>query len=332
MRSMILFFILPAIALVALGCDESFSPKQEFEEQYVLQCFISVYGSGVNPATVTAVLARTYDVNGVDPTINTNDPGIAGAEISVVVNQKLYYLQGAQRVSPDTSRYRNRQWIYTKTVPAVVGDAAVSLTARLPNGKTLSARTTIPGGRNFTSNYDFVGGLYPRVNPQPGKPNWTISWDNYSDVDVHLFVPRLTIAYTKLVQGVEIPGRVTVPSQYVSSPGGTIAIYPSLSTQKQCSFDFAALDSAMAQISAGDSDKIKFGVHSAKLEVIEYDLALSKYFSSINGSLDQFSIRTDESVYSNVGGGIGILGSSMTHWWEFPFDERYVRLYGYRYR
>ena len=329
---MIQFFILPAIAVLALGCDESFNPKEEFQEQYVLQCFVQVYGSGGYPVSVTAVLARTYDVNGFDPATNTNDPVIAGAEVALTINQKSYYLLGAMRANPDSSRYRTQQWIYTNTVPYVMPDAAISLTAKLPNGRMLSAQTAVPSARNFTSNYEFAAGLYPRVNRQPGKPNWIISWENYNDLEVHLFFPRLTITYTQLVQGSEITGTVMVPSQYAPSPSGPIAIYPSVSTEEQCSFEFAAIDSAMAHISAGDSDKVKFGVHSAKLEVIEYDLPLSKYFSSINGSLDQFSIRTEESVYSNVGGGIGILGSSITHWWEFSFDERYVRLYGYRFR
>ena len=211
-------------------------------------------------------------------------------------------------------------------------DAAVSLIAKLPNGTTLSARTTVPSGRGFTSNYDFSAGLNPHVNRQPGKPNWTISWENYNDIEVHLFFPSLTITYTKLVQGNEITGTVTVPSQYASSPSGPIPIYPSVTTQKQCSFEFAAIDSAMAQISAGDSNKANYGLHSATLSVLEYDLPLSKYFSSINGSLDQFSVRTEESVYSNVSGGIGILGSSITQVWEFTFDARYVGFFGYRFR
>ena len=163
-------------------------------------------------------------------------------------------------------------------------------------------------------------------------PNWVIDWDNPDDVEVHIFVPRLSITYTKTVGENEITGTVTVPSRFISTPGGTIPYYPSLTTQKQCTFEFAALDSAMAQISAGDSVKSLYAVHSATLEVIEYDTPLSKYFSSINGSLDQYSIRTDESVYSNVSGGIGIVGTYTTNWVTYFFDQRYVQRFGYRYR
>jgi hypothetical protein len=332
MRRLIRSFMLPVIALVGFGCDESFSPKVEYEQRYVLQCFVQVQVPNLAPITVTAVLAHTYDVNGVDPTSNTTDPAIAGAEVSLTVNQKSYYLLGAQRPSRDTSRYPGKQWYYTTSVPYIMPDNVVTVTAKLPNGKTLNAQTTLPSSRPFSSNYDFASGLTRPFNLQPGKPNWSISWDNNMDIEVHLFVPRLTIAYAKLVGSGEVWSSVTVPSKYVSSQGRVIPVYPSVSSEKQCSFEFAALDSAMASISAGDSVKSRYGTHSARLEVIEYDLPLSKYYSSINGSLDQFSIRTEQSVYSNVGGGIGILGSSVIHWVDYTFDERYLQRFGYRIR
>jgi len=330
LRTLVRVSALLSLVLFGSGCDESFNPKTAMEEQYVLQCFVR--GGDGAPATVTAVLARTYDVNGFDPATNTVDPAIAGAEVKLTIDQKPYYLLGALRPSLDTDRYATRQWVYTNTVPPPKLDAAVVLSARLPNGKTLSAQTNVPRGRNFSNNYVFAAGITTHMNLEPGKPNWTVSWDNYDDTEVHLFVPRLTITYTKAEGGDETFGTVSVPLKYVSSGSGTIPIYPSLTTQKQCSFEFAALDSAMAQISGGDPDKKKFGVHAVLLEVIEYDLPLSKYFASINGSLDQYSIRTDESVFSNVGGGIGIVGSFIIHKIQFDLDPRYVYFYNYRYR
>jgi hypothetical protein len=331
MKNLVRISILAALVLIGSGCDETFNPKTEFEEQYVLQCFVES-GAFSASASVTAVLARTYDVDGFDPATNTIDPVIAGAEVTLTVNDKPSYLVGVLRASPDTGRYHAKQWVYTGTIPSVKPDAVVSILARLPNGKTLSARTTIPSRRNFTSNYEFAAGLTSPYNRLPGEPSWTVGWDNTDDIEVHLFVPRLTVAYTKWVGQDEITGSVTVPLQYITSSGVRVPIYPSISSRKQCSFEFDALDSAMALISAGEPNKNLYGVHSAKLEVLEYDLPLSKYYSSINGSLDQYSIRTDQSVYSNVGGGIGILGSSILQWKEFTFDERYVARFGYRFR
>jgi hypothetical protein len=323
--------MLAALAFVVLGCDESFSPKAEFHEQYVLQCFMQGDNSRA-PAPMTVVLAKTYDVDGYDPSVNDDDPSIAGAEIMLTYESKNYYLNGTKRASRDTSRYHTQQWVYLSAIPSPRPDALVKLTARLPNGKTLSGQTTVPRARNIASNYEFAAGLTGRFNFAPGKPNWVLSWENYDETEVHLFVPKLTIQYTKLEGEVETSGTVTVASKYVSSSGGIIPAYPALTTEKSCTFEFAALDSAMAQISGGDPQKWKYGTHLVLLELIEYDTPLTKYFSSINGSLDQYSIRTDESVFSNVGGGIGIVGSYMVHKIMFLFDERYVANFGYRLR
>ena len=63
----------------------------------------------------------------------------------------------------------------------------------------------------------------------------------------------------------------------------------------------------------------------------EFDFPLSRYYASVNGSLDRYSVRTDESVYSNIDGGIGIFGSTMSSEYSFPVDKKYVESFGYKY-
>ena len=331
MKSRLLFLILLCVGAYGPGCDESFSPKATFEDRYVLQCFVE--GRADNSLElVTALLAKTYDVDGFDPSANTNDPAIAGAEVSMTIDGQSYILQEGVRPSPESYQYGTEQRYYSCIAKAPPPAAHVGIVAKLPSGQTLSAKTVIPGGRPFTSSYEFGAGLTTHLKLQPGKPNWTIEWENYNDTEAHLFFPRLRILYTKMVGGEEQYGSVPVPLRYVSGSNGPIPVYPSYSTNKSCSFEFSAIDSAMAQLSAGDPDKGNYGVHAAVLEVIEYDLPLSKYFSSVNGSLDQFSIRTDQVVFSNVGGGIGIMGSFVVHRVQYDFDARYVLSCGYRYR
>lgn len=331
MSSPIRFLTSLIVAVLVVGCDRSFNPKAEFKEQYVLQCFVQGADYGA-PTSVTAVIARTYDVDGFNPSVNTNDPSISGAEVSLTFDQKNYYLSGVLRPNPDTSRYGTRQWVYTSTVPAPRPDVAFKVTAKLPNGKILTGQTTVPRGRNIVSSYDFPAGLTAHFSRDPERPNWTLSWANQDVTDAHLFVPRLTIAYTKLIGNDELTGIVTVPLNYIPSSRGIIPVYPAMTTAMSCSFEFPALDSAMAQISGNDPNKLSYGTHMALLEIIEYDTPLTKYFSSINGSLDQYSIRTDESVYSNIDGGIGIVGSYVVYKAYFHLDERYVAYFGYRYR
>lgn len=318
------------LSLLFVDCEESLNPKTEFKEQYVLQCLV---GGGFDEHLImqTALLARAYDVDGVDPLVNTTDPAVAGAEITLKVNGKQYFMREGFRPSVDSTRYGPRQRYYYIVMPAPKQFSDVSVVAKLPSGRMLTAQTTVPGSRYITSSLEFPKGLTSHINLQPGIRNWTIDWEDYEESWGHLFFPSLRIVY--VIEGdVGVERSVLVPSRYVSGPNGYVPAYPSYSTHKFCLFDLSAIDSTMAQISAGDPDKSKYLVHAAMFEVMEYDTPLSKYFSSVSGSLDQFSIRVDQMVYSNVGGGIGVVGSYFKSWRQFDFNVSYVKSFGYQYR
>ena len=64
--------------------------------------------------------------------------------------------------------------------------------------------------------------------------------------------------------------------------------------------------------------------------MIECDQALSRYYSSVNGYMDQFSVRLDERTYTNIQGGEGIFGSSTTTSMKFPVNAKYAGRFGYQ--
>ena len=85
----------------------------------------------------------------------------------------------------------------------------------------------------------------------------------------------------------------------------------------------------MAAISEGDSDKSRYEVLGFDFDLVEFDFALSRYYASINGSLDQLSIRLDETVYSNIAHGYGVFGTSMANSMLFPVNATYAASFGY---
>ena len=90
------------------------------------------------------------------------------------------------------------------------------------------------------------------------------------------------------------------------------------------------IDSAMVQISEGDPDKKNYKIISIIFEMTEFDHELSNYYSSTHGYLDNFSLRLDETIYSNVNGGIGIIGSKVFTSISFTVRSDYLSLFGYR--
>jgi hypothetical protein len=85
-----------------------------------------------------------------------------------------------------------------------------------------------------------------------------------------------------------------------------------------------------AGIGAGVTDKSTIRTQAIVLTIIECDLSLSRYYSSVNGYMDQFSVRLDERTYSNIRGGDGIVGSATTTSFTYPVNARYAAHFGYK--
>ena len=320
--------ILCCAVLLVSGCDQTFAPKAEFQEQYVLQAFVQG-DVGRAPMTMNALLARTYNIDGFDPLVNTNDPAVAGALVTFNGTSRQDTLKERFRPNKDSLRYGSLQRYYAGKILTPSPNDLVYINARLPNGRVLSAQTVIPVPRAVVSSYDFPHGVTTHANFPVGVHSWRLSWASDQDPAGHVFFPRLQILYSRIVDSIEVVGSISVP---MTLGGGNKPIYPSSTFETFCTFDFEAIDWAMAQVSGGDPQKRNYGIHSVRLEMLEYDAALSKYYSSLNGSLDQFSIRIDQLVFSNVGGGIGIFGSSFDNQYTFDLDFSFVTSFGYRYR
>jgi hypothetical protein len=326
-----LLLLMVSVLLMSAGCEHSFNPKEVARDEFVLQCFIPM-DPGRPTAVVNALLARVYDVDGFDPSVNTNDPSVIGAVVRITRNGRTYDMKDVLRFTRDSLRYGSKQHSYNVQMPLPGPSDEISISVTLPNGKILNAQTVAPQVRAFSTSFDFPQGITTKMNFPPGVKNWVLSWDNGLASDPHLFFPKLLIYYTKQLDSVEVNGSVEVPLKYVAGKNGPTPVFPSYTMETSVTFDFPAIDSAMASISAGDPDKSKYGVHTAWIVLMEYDTPLSKYYSSVNGSLDQFSIRVDQLVYSNVGGGIGIFGTYYVNQAQFFLDAGYVRSFGYKYR
>ena len=62
-------------------------------------------------------------------------------------------------------------------------------------------------------------------------------------------------------------------------------------------------------------------------ELVEMDLPLSKYYESIHGGIDSYSISLDQFTYSNITGGLGIFGSRRIISNNWSLDPNYIILF-----
>jgi len=312
---------------VPVGCDDAFSPKGALLESPILYCVLEI--SPLQEYYIlSATLTSVYDVEGFNPRINTMDPTIERATISLINGSRTYQLQETLLPRPAGSPYEGCWHIYRATRAYIRTQDSLRLTARLPDGRELSARTTVPSYKPVSTFPLYTRGVTTQLPSLYFGSAWIINWDDFAHED-HLFFPRLELVYEiSTPSGPIVQGR-EVPLRYLSQDESLVPLYPKVTSARELAFDFDAIDATMAAISEGDPDKARYRVIGFSFELIELDFALSRYYASVNGSLDQLSIRLEETVFTNITGGHGVFGTSMANSRSFTVEAEYAASFGY---
>jgi hypothetical protein len=315
-----------ATALLGGSCSEEFTPKTVFKERLVLYSVVSASDFGT--ASPSVLLTRSYDVDGLDPSVNTYDPAVRGATVDFTVRRVVTRLTERSIMREDSSRYTGPQWYYgAGSIPLRAGDT-VSVSARLADGRSVSAWTIVPTHKAIETFPLFPRGFTTLFDPFYFGTELRIDWHG-EESEQHLFFPRLIIQYQRWNDSSFDASSFEIPIRYIDRDGGRVAVYPRYISRSEISYEFAVIDEAVAGISNGDPDKSRYRITGVSFSLAEYDFPLSRYYASVNGYLDQYSVRLDEAVYTNVSGGIGVLGSTYGFTLDLGIDSRYARSFGY---
>ncbi|HMU43338.1 MAG TPA: DUF4249 family protein [Ignavibacteriaceae bacterium] len=311
MKKRLLLSLVILASLSILSCEEEFNPKIDFQEKYILYSIINPDSS-----FQTAVLLKTYDVPGYDPYINSADPSVKDATILLVQNDRAFFLRDTVISREDTSRYNAQQFFYYTNDFEINGDDSLQIVAVLPSGKTLSALTKLPESVTFDTSSD-------HLLPVEDQQYFQFIWDG--PVSSRWYLPKLTFYY--LVDGIRY-GK-DIPITYSNENGNWVPEYPGVTNTNTVRFEMTSLDSVFRQISEGDEDKSHYIILGAVLSLLVFDEELSRYYSTTNGFLDDFTVKLDETDYTNIDGGFGIFASFVRSQTGAVFNETFIKSFGY---
>ncbi len=327
-RALILFLFASVSSFFFISCEENFSPKETFKERNILYCIIEVDQRLLN-FYPQVFITKTYDTDGFYPPADHGlPPSVTGAEVSIKLNNDVFKFEQdtLKRNSDDPNAPQIYYSLISKSgIPAKPLNE-LAITAKLPDNTVLTAKTKIPRLLDYQYSYEFNAGIHTMMDRWQWGNAWTINWDV---IEGNLYLPRLTLNYSVIKDSVEIVKSVVIPNKYIKNGNSFVANYPTFIRTGEISYDYAAIDSAMANISAGDTSKSSYYITNIVLDIMEYDAAISNYYTSINGYMDNFSIRLDESVYTNVSGGIGLFATYIKHNTVFQVAKGYVLKFGY---
>ena len=311
MKIYFIIFCLSA-ALISISCNENFNPKAPFIEQYVLNCIIR----GDSVAQV-ALLGKTYDVNGYDPSTNSVDPSVTGALIYIKCHGKIYQMRDSSIARTDTSQYKGPVKFYYSNSFLPGTNDTVEITAIPKDGVILNSKTTVPNSVSFDRSPVYIKGDEAALD---------LTWVESDGGD--FFLPRLKIVYSKRNEIPQVIHTLEVPVSYNYSGNLITPIYPGVSAARGLEYQRSILDDYMTKVSAGD-DMENYQFYDLEFDLLIFDQFLSGYISTTNGFLDNLSIRLDEPNYTNITGGLGIFGAYMLNKTSISLSDNYLTQLGY---
>jgi hypothetical protein len=312
------------------GCEDNFSPKSEFENKNIMYCIINV-DQRLLPLSPIVILSQNYNYEGTQPpTENHNTPAIINAKVSLRFGNKVDTLKQFIDLAPD-SNYTFVPNIYYRCVKSTSYDIKqkmeLELTAVLPDSNILSSKTRILEILAFDYSYYFTHGITTLIDQWRWGNTWRIMWKAN---DGNLYFTRFILFYHKTKEGSNYSYSAEIPMRYVKSGNDNIPLFPNYTRNGYIEYSYAAIDSVVKNISLGDPAKSDYTIEKFSFYVVEYDKHLSNFYSSTNGYLDFYSIRLDETTYTNISGGIGIFGTSMFNSINFEIDRNYATSFGYK--
>ncbi|MGE5680067.1 MAG: hypothetical protein ACM34K_04225, partial [Bacillota bacterium] len=308
------------------SCEEDFTPKAQFRQYYVLNCAIGVEDPA-NPYAplheIKAVVNKTYDQDGFIPT-GSGFQLVRDVNLSIIKKSEQFYFTDTLKTKEGFSLLD----YYTPVKsPKLFPLDKIRISAVMPDGVTVSAESTVPLMLSLEFAYEFVHGITPNVNQFLAGKGVTVTWENnYSD---HLLFPEMSIPYRIISTGQTYS--LSVPLKYIQKDGKRVPLYTSAVKNESVTFEFEAIDSALAMI-ASLAPKNDIEIGNCEFKVMEFDNNLSNYYSSTNGYLDSYSVRLDDNIYTNIRGGFGVFGSYFVNRLKSYFDKSYIESFGYKYR
>ena len=304
------------------SCEDEFTPKTSVEDQYVLY---AVNETGYKAKGLNVIkLSRVYNIDGYDLSKYNIEP-VLNADVVVTYRGREYqYCENRGRYSKEAS------YIDTAHDGSFFSNPGeeIKIKATLPNGKVISAKSMTLYWNYLTFSFLLSNGFTTKINHFLWGNSFDISW--FSNKTNNLFIPSLKLYYSELQGGTELIKYKEIPTQFIKRNNALEPIFPSCQYGKSVSFDYNAIDSVVAGISEGISNKSKIRLCYLEVGLIEYNKDLSDYYSSIHGFTDRFSIRLDDRIYSNISGGIGIFGTSNKVIQQVYFNPEYPEMFGYK--
>lgn len=316
-KSFLLVIIIVSITL--FSCSEDVNLKSDFKEDYAVYCIINIDSS-----YQTAIVTRSYDVEGFDAMSNNVDPSIDNAQIMLNSKQNEFTFSDSSITRTNNIRYNSPQKFYYLNNFQKEKSNHFNLSVLLPNGKQLTSEINIP---NY-SLYIYEDSLNLPIDLN--SPGITIKWNLNNAGEGFYFLPRVLIFYYNKNETPQILHIKEIPVDYIQQNNQNIPVYPNVTYLDYIFYPQKIVNKALLNIAEdGERSNIIISHGIFELNVLEENLAM--YYSSIKTYNNSYSIKVYEPVITNIKGGYGVFGAYFRKEIPVTFYKKFFTDLGYEF-
>ncbi|MBI5464630.1 MAG: DUF4249 family protein [Ignavibacteriales bacterium] len=311
-----LFFLVGWVAIVAtgIGCKEVFSPKGEYEKRMVVYCVLSNQS-----ARQYARVYSTYDPSSNNPLSIVTDNPVVDASVLLEAGGNAWPMKDTTVMRDDTSRYSSGIKAFVLNPFEPVGKTTYRITVNSPTMGQAYAETIMPGKGEIN-----VSAIYMMNTPLKYLDGSLLVSELISPttqgVLVRMFVEIILTTAGNAVVRMEVPSSILSSANTAGETTRQIPIYPKLSRTTYGDLSISqdyyqatqfSVEAFIYVLNLFDTQYAAkgFEYNRAIFYLYQTDKNLYRGYSITNGFNDEHSIRTDEPDFSNVHGGLGIVGS-----------------------
>jgi hypothetical protein len=290
-----------------IGCEENFSPETDFEQAYSLTSIIRNADE-----FQLAFIVKSYSEKN-----NQSNYFYKGANIRLWHKDTVYIYKDS--VVTDSKTNEVSSFYYLDNFKGAEFGDELEIEAMLTNGKRLKASCSIP--TPFYVDRQVTATVIPPTQLPAAHVGILSDDDGY-------FITRMRIRYfsNDLIN----PIFKEIPLSYTEDNGNYLPNFPSPTKGKQFAYYRSAIDKTFELISTGIEDKSTLFVSDeVYVEILSLEPNLAAYYSA-GLEENRFTVRLDESDYSNVNGGMGIFGALYEETTTIPITKSYIEAFGYQ--
>ena len=294
------------IALSALSCNQPFEPRAPLESKLVV---FSILSTDRDDQIVR--VEQTYMPSGYDAMAYTADGFVPNALVTIQAPGDTYVLRDTTFARQDTSRYKSAMKGYVVKPLAINYGASYRVTVRSTSLGEASTSVVVPRRPTVTM---MPTSILMLTTPNAFKDEDEIAFTVDLGVGAKGWIGRFYICYNFFEDGKWFEDRTPVPIAYIFPKVFSTVVYGELTR--------AGYNNHSASVYRNDvyrktlveiltdrhpNSSVKFTY--ALFELVQVEESLYNYYRIGHASSDVFSVRLDEPLYTNLTGGVGVVGA-----------------------